>query len=187
MNKSIGERIKKLRKSRHITQTQIYELTGISSGNLSGIESGKSLPSASAVIELARVLQCSTDYILIGTDPPKSSILESKSLNPNDTGKRILKLCEANKINEETLAEILNIPVSDILFAETGIIDASSTIKKIAIYFGVDEDYLKNGPASFKSNDLSESMFIQLYKLLSNESKDKIMSYLIFLSRDEDL
>ena len=66
MDNMIGQRIKERRKELHITGSQIKELTGISTGNLSDIENGKSLPSAISIIELAKVLNCSTDYILLG-------------------------------------------------------------------------------------------------------------------------
>ncbi|MCM1304600.1 MAG: helix-turn-helix domain-containing protein [Lachnospiraceae bacterium] len=68
----IGERIKKRRKELQITQTQISEKTGISSGNLSGIESGKNLPSATALIGLSDMLNVSVDWLLKGD----SSLLE---------------------------------------------------------------------------------------------------------------
>lgn len=66
MDNTIGQRIKDRRKELRITQAQIKDLTGISSGNLSEIENGKILPSSSALINLSRVLECSTDYILFG-------------------------------------------------------------------------------------------------------------------------
>lgn len=187
MDTSIGERIRQLRKSKHITQTQIYEQTGISSGNLSGIESGKSLPSASAVIELSKILQCSTDYILTGSEHSNSSILENRSLIPNETGKRIISLCKRENINEVSLSKILDIGLSDIIFAETGIVDSKPTIEKIAKYFDVEESYLLNGSSSINTSDLSEKSLLQSYKLLSNDSKSKIMSYLKFLLQEEEL
>lgn len=66
MDTSIGERIRNRRKELNLTQTQIQQATGISSGNMSGIESNKSLPSASALIELSKVLNCSIDWMLTG-------------------------------------------------------------------------------------------------------------------------
>ncbi len=57
---------KERRKELRITQTQIQEQTSVTSGNLSCIENGKYLPSAVALIELSRVLECSTDWILTG-------------------------------------------------------------------------------------------------------------------------
>lgn len=64
----IGTRIRLRRKELNITQTQIHKETGISSGNLSGIESGKVLPSSLALIALSKVLKCSIDWILTGNE-----------------------------------------------------------------------------------------------------------------------
>lgn len=88
MDKEIGKRIRRLRRQRHMTQTQIYEICGISSGNLSGIENGKILPSSTALMALAKCLDCSTDYILFGNEPaeknaesaPKEDMSEESSL-----------------------------------------------------------------------------------------------------------
>ena len=65
-NMEIGKRIKQRRKELGLTQVQIHTETGISSGNLSLIENGKTLPSSSALIQLSNLLQCSIDYILKG-------------------------------------------------------------------------------------------------------------------------
>ena len=85
MDISIGERIKKRRNELNITQPQIKKATGISSGNMSGIEAGRSLPSASALIELSKVLNCSIDWILTGNSPISEGIvlsnIEEKFIN----------------------------------------------------------------------------------------------------------
>lgn len=66
MDKMIGERIKEKRKEKKLTQLKIKELTGISSGNLSEIENGNILPSATALMSLSEILGVSTDWILKG-------------------------------------------------------------------------------------------------------------------------
>lgn len=66
MDTMIGQRIKERRKMIGLTGSQIKELTGISTGNLSEIENGKILPSSAALINLSNVLGCSVDYILFG-------------------------------------------------------------------------------------------------------------------------
>lgn len=78
MDNMIGQRIKKRRKELGITQTQIQELTSVTSGNLSCIENGKYLPSSTALLELSRVLDCSIDWILTGESviSKKSSFLD---------------------------------------------------------------------------------------------------------------
>lgn len=66
---TIGSRIKQRRRELGLTQTQIKEKTGISTGNLSEIENGIKLPSASAIISLSNILQCTTDWLLKGNSP----------------------------------------------------------------------------------------------------------------------
>lgn len=78
-----GERIKKIRRLKGLTQTDIQKATGISSGNLSDIENGKVMPSSSTLISLSRELGVSIDWILTGED--WISIGESKSFDPNES------------------------------------------------------------------------------------------------------
>ncbi len=74
----IGKRIKERRKELHLTQLDIKEKTGISSGNMSDIERGNRLPAANTLLQLSEVLQCSIDYLLRG----KSSISENPTTPP---------------------------------------------------------------------------------------------------------
>lgn len=62
----IGIRIKQRRKELHLTQMQIKDKVGISSGNMSDLENGNATPSASTLILLSQVLMCSVDWILTG-------------------------------------------------------------------------------------------------------------------------
>lgn len=104
MDYSIGTRIKELRKSLNITGKDIKEKTGISTGNLSDIEKGKVLPSSASLIELSKVLNCSTDYILFG----KTRNTEfSPYSNLRDFEKDFLLLL--NSLNEEDKEEIMDI------------------------------------------------------------------------------
>lgn len=66
MDSSIGIRIKMRRKEIGLTQPQVKQLTGISSGTLSDIENGKSLPATPSLIKLSKALDCSIDWILTG-------------------------------------------------------------------------------------------------------------------------
>lgn len=66
---SIGMRIRQRRKELGLTQIQIKNETGISSGNMSEIENGNKLPSAPALISLSAILDCSIDWMLKGDIP----------------------------------------------------------------------------------------------------------------------
>lgn len=103
MNKmEIGNRIKTLRKSLGITQMDIMNQTGISSGNLSSIENGNVLPSSTALVALSNILGCSIDYILKGD----SSNIEIPIFF-NDKEKLLLN--EYRKLTEKDQDEILGL------------------------------------------------------------------------------
>lgn len=63
---SIGERIKNRRIELELTQTDIYQACGISSGALSKIENGNRTPSVLSFYELCKVLKCSMDWLTTG-------------------------------------------------------------------------------------------------------------------------
>ena len=63
---SIGERLKKRRLELHLTQTDIYEKCGITSGVLSRIENGKNVPSVIAFYKLSQILECDMNWLLTG-------------------------------------------------------------------------------------------------------------------------
>lgn len=62
----IGDRIKKRRKELGLSQTDIYDKCDISSGALSKIENGKTVPSIIAFYKLAQVLDCDMNWLATG-------------------------------------------------------------------------------------------------------------------------
>lgn len=104
-NTSIGARIKQRRKELGLTQVQIKEATGISSGNMSEIENGSKLPSTPALIALSSTLDCSIDWILKG-DTPNKHTLYIKDCRESLLLEYFRKLSEADQAE---LIEILQI------------------------------------------------------------------------------
>jgi len=102
MDNMIGQRIKERRRALKITQTQIQENTSISSGNLSCIENGKYLPSATALVELSNILECSVDWILTGN----SSISNNQAALDIKDSERTL-LTQFKELSEDDQEEIL--------------------------------------------------------------------------------
>ena len=101
---SIGKRIKKRRKELHLTQTEIKEKTGISSGNMSDIERGNRLPAATTLSQLAEILDCSIDWILTGKSPVSENLISP------DIGEKDQKLLSLfHEISEEDQEELLMI------------------------------------------------------------------------------
>ncbi len=103
-NISIGCRIKTRRKELKLTQTDIKQSVGISSGNMSDMENGKVLPTAWNLLRLSEVLKCSIDWILTGkslTEETDCFSLQRESENQLLTGFR--------KLPEEDQEELLEI------------------------------------------------------------------------------
>lgn len=64
--KEIGNRIKNRRKELSITQEQIAEYLDVNPSHISNIESGRSHPSLTSLINIANLLQCSIDLFVCG-------------------------------------------------------------------------------------------------------------------------
>ncbi len=64
--KPIGKRIYNLRREKNITQEQLAELVNLSVTQVSKLENGKSRLSLDSLINIATVLDASTDEILFG-------------------------------------------------------------------------------------------------------------------------
>ncbi len=65
----IGKRIKNVREAKGMTQEQLASRSGIVIKHLSNIECGQSGISLATLIEIAEVLDVSTDYLLLGKEP----------------------------------------------------------------------------------------------------------------------
>lgn len=64
--KTIGDRLKHLRKIEGMTQKDIADRTNIKRGNVSHYENNKIMPSAETIIELSKLFKVSTDWLLTG-------------------------------------------------------------------------------------------------------------------------
>ena len=63
-------RLRELRKARHITQIALQIATGIDQGLLSKYENGQRVPSIENLLMLADFYQVSLDYLLCRTNDP---------------------------------------------------------------------------------------------------------------------
>lgn len=67
-NSSIGERLKERRKKFGLTQSQLAKKVHVSASHISYFECGKRIPSSRALNLLSEVLECSTDWLLKGSN-----------------------------------------------------------------------------------------------------------------------
>lgn len=67
---NISERLKQLREHKGITQTELAKLLSLTKSSVNGWEMGISIPSTQYIVELSKIYNVTTDYIL-GTDDRK--------------------------------------------------------------------------------------------------------------------
>lgn len=103
MDNMVGIRIRQRRDELNLTPKDIKSLTGIGSGHLSEMETGKKLPSTPTLIKLSEVLKCSIDWILTGRD----SQSERSDVGLSDRNSEIISLF--NRLKPDDQEEIIDI------------------------------------------------------------------------------
>lgn len=69
--KLIGKRIREERLSKGLSQDVLAEKLGMKRANISNYEAGRVVPPGSILLEMSRIFDVSTDYLLGLTDNPK--------------------------------------------------------------------------------------------------------------------
>lgn len=87
---AVGGRIKQLRKSRNLTQSKLSEyLDYTNERQLQRIENGETACSVDKLMEIAQILDSSTDFLLFGIE--QESELEEVLMGKNEKQKLYLK------------------------------------------------------------------------------------------------
>ena len=104
---ALGERIRKARKQRHLTQEQLAEECNLSTAHIGHIERGTRALSIESLITISEVLNVSTDYLLLdvssSTDKKLSNILNAIDTVNND---KYNKLYSVVKILAENIDKL---------------------------------------------------------------------------------
>lgn len=103
-----GERLRKIRKEKKLTQTQLSEMAGIKQETISAIENERNLPTMASIRLLANALKCSISDLMEGEVEEKEQASraltydESRILNLygllNEHGKRFLMQTAENLV-----------------------------------------------------------------------------------------
>lgn len=98
---SLADRIKTIRESHNMTQSQLAKQLHITRSAVNGWEMGLSVPSTQCIVELAKIFGISTDYLL-GME--HGAILDIDGLNNNEISILISLInCLKSKHNEINL------------------------------------------------------------------------------------
>lgn len=124
--KSIGERIKALRKNSHLTQQALGEIVGLHGSNISRVEQNMVIPTGDVIAKMSEYFHVSCDYILRGASPegvPQTDIaltdcvklqITNSNGDEEDASVKLLEqfcpmLVQLDAGNQEELLEILKI------------------------------------------------------------------------------
>lgn len=80
----ISERIRTLRKNRHLTQTEFGELFNVEKTTVSSYERGQSTPNDSIKIAICKYFNVTMDYLVGLSDTPQSAFFVPR-LTPHET------------------------------------------------------------------------------------------------------
>ncbi len=89
-NKDLGNRIRRIRKEKYLTQFALAEEIGVSPNFLGDVERGVKSPSLETIVCLANVLDVSLDYLLFES-LKHSDIAEDNEMYLTDKQLNILK------------------------------------------------------------------------------------------------
>ncbi|SMB98015.1 Helix-turn-helix [Thermanaeromonas toyohensis ToBE] len=81
VTKKLGERLRKAREAKGLTQAQLGALLNVSDATINRYEKGQRSPDPEMLVKLAEALNVSTDYLLTGK---QASILEYEAAHRTD-------------------------------------------------------------------------------------------------------
>lgn len=93
---NFGEKIKKLRKEKKLTQKQLADLAGVAISVISAYESGNRYPSYEVLINLSHIFHVSIDYLL-GISTIKSIDVTGLNDNEIDVIMQMVEILKSNK------------------------------------------------------------------------------------------
>ena len=76
----LGERLKKQRELKNLSQKEAAAAIGVSAGVMSNYENSERTPSVEALLALARLYNCSTDYLLGFTKDKNEKMIDGSML-----------------------------------------------------------------------------------------------------------
>ncbi|MBA7612473.1 hypothetical protein ES703_19709 [subsurface metagenome] len=105
---TLGEKIKLLGVENHLSQKELANKVDGDQVQISGYERGEAIPSSGIVVKLARVLNVTTDYLLLDEEEEKPSAkIKAKELL--DLFNQIEQLNENDK---NTIKEVIQIAIA---------------------------------------------------------------------------
>lgn len=184
---SFGQRFKKLRQEKNLTQEKLAEKFFLNKSSISRYEQNKQLPEIDLLEKIADFFDVSVDYLL--------GRVEINSTQSTEFAHRLKQLRKDSKLTQEELSNKLSSSRSTIAGYETERKEPDyETLKKIADFFDVSVDYLLGRTdikkieqnSSDKEKDNSNP-FLKEFEGLSPESQKELEKYMELLKIKEQM
>lgn len=135
--KEFGNKIKKLRKEKGLTQSQLAEMMGTTQSTIYKYEKGLRSVPMGVLQNFADIFETSVDLLI---DTPATIELNYRDI---ETGKKLSSLRESHNLTRSELSQELNIPVYSLANFESGISTIPIDILiKLSSYFNISIDEL---------------------------------------------
>lgn len=165
MPRLLGQKIRFLRRARHITQADLAQKVGLASqSHIANVEAGKDTVSLNLVMRVARLLETSTDYLLRDSVPIESLVQRIQATELDDAtpfGARLRNLRLQHQLSQRDLANRLGLAsrayIAE-LEAERGKMPSLELVVRIADIFGITTDDLLHGtiPSAMDGTDVEQ-------------------------------
>lgn len=99
----------KLLNERKISAKKLSEDTGISTGNISDWKSGRSMPTALKLIQLANYLDCSVDFILGRTNTVNASNDNTLKIDISEQERKVISAYRQNPYMQSAVDKLLGV------------------------------------------------------------------------------
>lgn len=133
---TLGERIRTLRREKGYSILKLKELTGLSKSTISEIENNKSSPTAKTLETIAKALNVSIFELF-------DEVNNTKVSNFLHAGEAIKFYRNNNKLSQNDLCKLMNIPISRLNQIENGEVDLEDKeIDSLCKIFNLDKDSL---------------------------------------------
>ncbi len=161
--------IRKARDNKGYTQAYVASLIGVSRTAYNKYENGVSNPDNQTLAMLAKIFDCSTDYLL-GITPPAKDALEILGI-----GNKLKKAREENNFSPGYITANTGISFQQLTEYETDIqMPDLSTLKKLLVLYNISADTLLDLPSYSNNLTPEEIEFMDMYRKLPESLKIEI-------------
>lgn len=103
LKKEIGRRIRKVRESRELTQTDVAQILGMNRSNLSRMEIGEVMPTADTLVKLRKFLGISSDWLLTGEGVMDKPAVEILAAHDEDVRELLESMADSKRLKHAVL------------------------------------------------------------------------------------